>query len=157
MKNLKGLRVEKKITQKEAAKRLGVSLRSYISYENDKSKIGTSKYKYMISEMENINRIDEEHGILSQSEIVRICGDILKEYDIRYCYLFGSYARGMASETSDIDLLVSSNLTGLRFYELVEKLREALCKKVDVLDFKQLMMNAALTDEILKDGIRIYG
>jgi len=40
---------------------------------------------------------------------------------------------------------------------MVEELRTVLCKKVDVLDTKQLMNNLELTEEILKDGIKIYG
>ena len=39
---------------------------------------------------------------------------------------------------------------------MVEKLREVLHKRVDVLDLDQLKNNIELTDEILKDGIRIY-
>ena len=44
----------------------------------------------------------------------------------------GSYAKGKATETSDIDLFVSDSITGLKFYELAEKLRESLHKKVDL-------------------------
>ena len=71
--------------------------------------------------------------------------------------MFGSYAKGKATETSDIDLLVSDSITGLKFYELVEKLRESLHKKVDLLDFKQFMNNKVLASEVLKEGIKIYG
>ena len=60
-------------------------------------------------------------------------------------------------ETSDVDLLISSDVKGLNFYGMVEKLRTALHKKVDVLSLEQLKNNLELTDEILKDGIRIYG
>ena len=47
-------------------------------------------------------------------------------------------------------------LEGLKFYGMVEKLRTALHKKVDVLSLEQLKDNLELTDEILKNGIRIY-
>ena len=40
---------------------------------------------------------------------------------------------------------------------MVEELREALNKRVDVLDVQQLKNNFELTKEILKDGIKIYG
>ena len=78
-------------------------------------------------------------------------------YGVEYCYLFGSYAKGKAAPTSDVDLLICSEASGLRFFELVEKLREGLKKKVDVLDQRQLTQNPELTHEILKDGIKIYG
>ena len=80
----------------------------------------------------------------------------LKELrDVNFCYLFGSYAK--AKPTSDVDLLISANVKGLKFYGLVEEIRLKLNKKVDVLDINQLNNNIELTEEILKDGIKIYG
>ncbi len=154
---LKDKRLSKNITQKDAAKALGISLRSYISYENDPSKEHTIKYRYLLNEFDNKFKIDEDNGILSLNDIINISSSIFKKYDIDYCYLFGSYAKGNASDSSDIDLLISSGLTGLRFYSLAEELREALRKKIDLLDVKQLNDNEALLDEILRDGIKIYG
>ena len=81
---------------------------------------------------------------------------MLENYDVEYCYLFGSYARGTATELSDVDLIVSTSITGLKFYGLVERLRVNLNKKVDVLDINQLVNNKDLLNEILKDGIKIY-
>lgn len=48
-------------------------------------------------------------------------------------------------------------MKGLKFYGLVEEIRTALHKKVDVLDINQLKNNMELIQEILKDGIKIYG
>ena len=157
MSDLKELRKVKHLTQQEAAFRIGVSLRSYISYENDKTKEGSPKYRFLLQELEKINPIDEEHGVLERDELINICSEILSEYDVDYCYLFGSYAKGKASGSSDVDLLISAKVTGLKYYELVERLREALHKKVDMLDTKQLLKNEALLNEVLKEGIRIYG
>lgn len=154
---IKELRRAKRLTQQEAADRLGISLRSYITYENNAEKIGTVKYKYIMSELEKLDPIDEEHGILRIDDIVSICESIFQDYTVNYCYLFGSYAKGKASETSDIDLLISSEVIGLKFYELAERLREGLHKKIDLLDVKQLLNNETLLNEILKDGLKIYG
>ena len=71
--------------------------------------------------------------------------------------MFGSYAKNKATPTSDVDLLISAKVKGLKFYGLVEEVRTALHKKVDVLDVNQLNNNMELTQEILKDGIKIYG
>ncbi len=154
---VKELRTEKKLTQQQAAEILGISLRSYKSYENDADKVGTLKYNYILDKLNAINPIDEEHGILDLEYIKEKCGGVFSEYPVHYCVLFGSYAKGKAVETSDIDLLVSSDVKGLKFYGMVEKLRTSLHKKVDVLSLEQLKDNLELTDEILKDGIRIYG
>ena len=157
MSDLKELRKSKHLTQQEAAFRIGVSLRSYISYENEETKKGSPKYRFLLQELEKINPIDEEHGVLERDELINICSEILSEYDVDYCYLFGSYAKGKASGSSDVDLLISAKVTGLKYYELVERLREALHKKVDVLDTKQLLKNEELLNEVLKEGVRIYG
>ena len=157
MNELKKLRIEKRITQQEAADIIGVSLRSYVSYENDEKKVGTTKYRFLLQEVKKINPIDEENGILSKDDIRKICSSIFSEYEVEYCYLFGSYAKGKATGASDVDLLISSKTTGLKYYELVERLREGLHKRVDLLDYKQLLNNEALLNEVLKEGIRIYG
>ncbi len=157
MTELKAQRLKSGMTQREAAEKIGVSLRSYISYENEEGKVGTPKYRFLLAEMSEISRLDEEHGILSIEEIRTACSEIMKDYAVQYCYLFGSYAKGKASAASDVDLLISSETTGLRFFELMEKLRTRLHKKIDLLDMKQLTGNAELLNEVLKDGIKIYG
>ncbi|MCR5101390.1 MAG: nucleotidyltransferase domain-containing protein [Butyrivibrio sp.] len=157
MSDIKELRIEKKLTQKQVAELVGISLRSYKSYENEEEKKGTIKYNYILGMLQSINPIDEEHGILEMDYITEKCKQVLDEYPVHYCILFGSYAKGKATETSDLDLLISSDVKGLKFYGMVEKLRNALHKKVDVLNVEQLKNNLELTNEILKDGIRIYG
>ena len=154
---LKEMRISKQITQQEAARRLGISLRSYIMYENDAAKENTIKYRFLLQELQKINAVDEEHGILTTEQIRMCCKEILDAYQVEYCYLFGSYAKGKATEQSDVDLLISTKETGLRFYEIAERLRESLHKKVDLLNVKQLVNNETLIDEMLKEGIKIYG
>ena len=157
MSELKKLRMSKKLTQEEASALLGVSLRSYKTYENDESKKTTLKYRYLLDTLEKYNDLDEEHGILTIDDIKNACKTVFDEYSVKYCILFGSYAKGKATETSDVDLLISTDVTGLRFFGIAERLRTDLHKKVDLLDLRQLNNNEALLDEILKDGIKIYG
>lgn len=153
---LKELRISKKITQSQAASLVGVSLRSYKEYENNKDKINTIKYNYIYSELSKFGYIDEEHGILDLKTIIEKVGLILSKYDVEYCYLFGSYAKKEPNETSDVDLLVSTSVTGMAFFGMAENLREILQKKVDLLNLDQLNNNKELLNEILKDGIKIY-
>ena len=157
MANLKELRIEKKMTQQEVADLVGISLRSYKSYENDEEKQNTIKYNYIVEKLSKINQIDEETGVLELEDIVRKCSKVFERYEVSFCYLFGSYAKGKATQTSDVDLLISANVKGIKFYGLVEEIRTALHKKVDVLDMNQLKDNIELTEEIFKDGIKIYG
>ena len=154
---LNEIRLSKNITQRAAAMLAGVSLRSYKSYENDPSKIGTIKYEHLMNTINKYGFVDESHGILAIADIERIVTDTLSNYDVEYCYLFGSYAKGKAREDSDIDLLVATDITGMDFFGLAEHLRENLHKKIDLLNLDQLGCNRELLNDILKDGIRIYG
>ena len=155
--SLKEIRKSIGYTQSQAADYLKVSLRSYKSYENDPQKSNSIKYLYLVETLGKLNTIDETHGILDIEAIKEKCAKVFKDYKIEYCYLFGSYAKGKAKEDSDIDLLISSTVKGLKFYGLVEKLSNTLHKRIDLLDKDQLVANPELLDEVLKDGIKIYG
>lgn len=155
--DLKEIRINKKLTQSEAANLLSVSVRSYKDYENKIEKTNTFKYKYLCEKLSSYNVIDEEHGVLTLEDIKEIINKVFSKYDINFCYLFGSYAKNTAGPQSDIDLLIDSNITGLDFYGLVEELRMTLSKKIDLLKINQLENNQQLLKEILKDGIKIYG
>ena len=157
MKTLKDLRIEKGLTQQQVADMADISLRSYKMYENDEAKVDTIKYRYLMDLLMKVNPIDEEHGVVDLAYIQKKCEAVFEKHPVTYCYLFGSYAKGKAKPESDIDLLVSAEVTGLKFYALVEELRTNLHKKVDVLDINQLKNNFELTQEILRDGKKIYG
>ena len=157
MKDLKSIRLDKELTQQQAASLVGISLRSYKSYENDLDKMGNLKYNYIYEKLSQINPIDEEHGIVDLEYISRKCSEIFDKYKINFCYLFGSYAKGKAKDDSDVDLLISTEIKGLKFFGLVEELRNSLQKKVDVIEVAGLKDNVELLEEILKDGIKIYG
>ena len=154
---IKELRTSMNLTQIQASKITNIPLRTYKLYENDESKVGTIKYNHIINKLKEFSYIDEEHGILTLTQIKERCIKVLETYDVEYCYLFGSYAKDKATPVSDVDLLVSAGIKGLKFYGLVEDLRVALKKRVDVLDINQLKDNLNLTEEILKDGLKIYG
>lgn len=124
---LKKLRRTKKLIQTECARILFVSLRTYQNCENDLSKQQTFKYKYLYKMLEEYGLIDEQHGELTLRDIIEGCNEIFSNYDIEYCYLFGSYAKRKASEESDVDLFISTSVTGLRYYGLVEQLRQNIC------------------------------
>ena len=51
MSAIKELRTEKKLTQQQVAEILGISLRSYITYENGDDRIGTLKYNYILDKL----------------------------------------------------------------------------------------------------------
>ncbi|MCD7729119.1 MAG: nucleotidyltransferase domain-containing protein [Clostridia bacterium] len=154
---LKELRKKINLTQEECASYLGIPLRTYQNYEKPDANTQSIKYRFILEKLQQYALVDEEHGLLSVEEIKEICEPVFREYGIKYSYLFGSYAKGGALPTSDVDILVSTDLSGIRFYEMVEALREGLKKKVDVLNQDQIKDNFQLVNEILQDGVKIYG
>lgn len=85
-----------------------------------------------------MNKIYAEH------EISGIVGPILKAYDVNRAWLFGSYARGDASEESDIDLRIEGGqikgMFGLG--RLYDELTSALKKPVDIVTTEALSHKA---------------
>ena len=154
--DLKTLRRTLGMTQEEVARLSGISLRSYKSYENEPQKRGTPIYRFILELLQKKAFVDEEHGILTLDLIRDRCREVFSQYDVEYCFLFGSYSRAEAKETSDVDLLVSTSVTGMDFYGMSERLRLALHKRVDLLGFEQLSGNPELLHDILKEGIKIY-
>ena len=154
---LKQLRKEKGLTQIACADYLKIPVRTYKRYEAGESKIDPIKFQYILTKLDEYGYVDEEHGVLTVEQIKDICQKTFRSYSVDYCYLFGSYAKGKATEKSDVDLLVAMPLDGLKFFELLEILREKLKKKVDLLDIAQINSNSELVQEILKNGIKIYG
>ena len=157
---LKELRNEYNLTQLEAANILGIPERTYRRYETDDDYGSIIKRKMFIKMLNEQCEITEEKGLLNVQLIKEKVSALFdNEYggQIDFCYLFGSYAKGLANEKSDVDLYVSSSLTGLRFVGLIERLRQTLHKKVDLIRSSELNNNIDLVNEILKGGIKIYG
>ena len=158
--NLKELREEFGLSQIEAANIVGVPIRTYRRYETD-DEYGSFYKREMFSELlKRSCTITEDKGLLTLKTIKAKLTDLFdNEYKgcIDFCYLFGSYAKGTAKENSDVDLYVSSSLTGLKFVGLIEKIRETLHKKIDLIRSSELSNNIELVNEIMKEGIKIYG
>lgn len=157
---LKEIRRENKISQLEASLILGIPERTYRRYENDDEYGSDLKRRVFLEALNKHFEVTEEKGLLTVEVIKKRVNELFdNEYSgqIDFCYLFGSYAKGVANEKSDVDLYVSSSLTGLRFVGLIEKLRQTLHKKVDLIRSSELNNNVELMNEILKGGIKIYG
>ncbi len=109
------------------------------------------------SRIEQYNQISETTGILSLESITKTVTTILSNYDVQFCYRFGSYAKGKPTPISDVDLFIDgTNIHGLDYFGLIEDLRETLHKKVDPIHFDDFSASPSLQMKMLKDGIRIY-
>ena len=75
---------------------------------------------------------------------------------IKRAVLFGSYGKGVATKESDIDLLVDSGLKGLGFVGLIEDIRVALDKDVDIFDITHVEEGSKIALEIQRTGVLMY-
>jgi predicted nucleotidyltransferase len=155
--SLKEIRQEKHLTQKEAAAIVGIPLKTYQNYELGRSKLTSLAGRNVLSILSSYQAYTPEKGILSLEMIKEVVAQIFANYSVNYAYLFGSYAKGLATEKSDIDILVSTETDGLAFFGLAGKLEANLHKKIDLIRFKDLAKDQPLLDEILKTGVKIYG
>ena len=72
---LKTLRLEKGLTQQQVADMIGVTRRTYITYENNENNLPMSKLDYIIDTINKYGFIDESHGILTIEQIKKICNE----------------------------------------------------------------------------------
>jgi len=76
--------------------------------------------------------------------------------DISFCALFGSFARGEATEESDIDLLVRfSKPKGFNWLDAAFEIEDSLGKKVDLVTEDGLSPH--IRKYVLKDLQVLYG
>ena len=98
--------------------------------------------------------------VYSIEDIRRIVTPIAIRHKLDRVFLFGSYARGTATDNSDIDLCVdASGLKGMfALGGLYADLAESLNKKLDLVTMKSLQYNtdAAFLENVRRDGVLIY-
>lgn len=94
--------------------------------------------------------------IYSVDEIKNVLYPVFVRHNVKKAVLFGSYVKGMADKNSDVDLLLDSRLRGLKFVSLIEDVRSALNKEVDVFDETHIIPGSKISSEIQKDGIVIF-
>lgn len=73
--------------------------------------------------------------MLTTEQIKQTVTDYFRDKPVKKVYLFGSYARGEANESSDVDLLVDLDYgkgVGWQFYGWHEELKDIFKRKVDV-------------------------
>jgi predicted nucleotidyltransferase len=96
-------------------------------------------------------------SIYDIEEIKRRLEPVFQASGVKSAVLFGSYAKGEAALNSDIDIMVDSGLRGLDFVGLIEYVREALGKNVDLIDIHYVDRDSPIEKEVHSTGISIYG
>lgn len=72
--------------------------------------------------------------IYTIEEIAEKIRPIAERHNLKEVYLFGSYARGDATEESDVDLLIDADkFGGFAFFGMWDEFEEVLGKEVDLI------------------------
>ena len=156
MNELKTIRKNIGITQEEAAKMVGVSRRTYQTYEE--KEIINKAYDEILAALRKMDGFDFNDFVLNPKIIKKRCEKVFVNHpEVKCAYLYGSYARGEATFESDVDILVVEHGMGMDFFGMAVELEEALGKKVDLQTHRQAAGDEFFIEQILKDGIKIYG
>ena len=90
--------------------------------------------------------------IHTAGEIRRRITPVAVRYRLKAVYLFGSYARGEATDESNVDLLIDTSGTSLKglfaLGAVYCDLEDALQKKIDLLTLSALEQQAQLPSDI---------
>ena len=96
-------------------------------------------------------------AVLSLNKIKEIVKPIALKYQVKEIYLFGSYARGEATDESDLDFLVfgGENFKLTMIFSLAEELRDAFQKNVDVFEIHEVNQQSVFYDTIMKERLLV--
>ena len=103
--------------------------------------------------------------IYTIDEIKKRVFPVIQKYNIPAMYLFGSYARGEATEESDLDFLVDTtgtNLTSLlSLGALYCDLEEVFQKSIDLITVRSVMQNVeteserSFRDTVIRERVKL--
>lgn len=158
---IKQARLNAGLTQASASEYLGISKRTIGSWEDGSRTPSTGVLLAIAEKILAYPKKREavystKEGIYSLSEIISIVRRVVQTEDVSRVVLFGSYAKGLAKATSDVDLYVETPLIGFAFFGLAEKLKNALKKEVDAIGSKEVIPDGKVDREIKNTGIVIY-
>lgn len=104
--------------------------------------------------------------IYSHEQLSACILPITRKYRIPAVYLFGSYARGEATENSDVDILIDREGSSIRgmfdMGGLYEELRSSVGKEIDLVTLQTLEQNSTrertpqFIDNLRKEMVRLY-
>ena len=95
--------------------------------------------------------------IYTQEEIAACVIPLLRKYHAERAVLFGSYARGEATRTSDVDLVIigGANFDPTDVFSIADELFDRLGKNVDVYELREINEGTDFYNAIFSEGVQI--
>lgn len=95
--------------------------------------------------------------IYNRSELNSMVSPLLKKYRASYALLFGSYARGEATEKSDIDLIIvgDGGFKPFDVFAIAEELHERSGKPVDVYEMKEIRPDSPFYRSVMAESVKL--
>jgi predicted nucleotidyltransferase len=96
--------------------------------------------------------------IYTQNEIKEKLEPIFKEAPIERAVLFGSYAQGLQTPSSDVDIVIDSagRIRGIDFFGVLEEITVCLDKRVDLIEKYEIQKNSPILRTIEQEGVVLY-
>ena len=102
-----------------------------------------------------MTRPSDNRTIYTVDQLCTIIAPLVRGYGMREAKLFGSYARGEATENSDIDVVVDKGpCRHLAVCDLAEDIHRATGKKPDVYDISELK-EGTFRDTVLREAVAL--
>lgn len=95
--------------------------------------------------------------MITMEEIKKKTIPLKKKYKADAVYLFGSYARGEATEDSDLDFLVCGGIEFIpvTIFDMGADLREAFNRSVDIYELRELNEGSEFYNNVMSERVQI--
>jgi len=96
--------------------------------------------------------------IYTTNEIKAKLLPIFDAVPVEKAILFGSYARGTPSMTSDVDILIDSKgkIRGIDFFGVLEDITVCLDKRIDLIEMYQIEEGSPIYNTIEQEWVVLY-
>ena len=107
-----------------------------------------------VADKENERRVK----MLTIEEIRSKLTTVFEAEPIYKAILFGSYAKGEATEESDIDIVIDSRgrLLNMDFFGVLHDITELLGKRVDLIEIAEVRSDSPILREINERGVVLH-
>jgi predicted nucleotidyltransferase len=104
--------------------------------------------------------------VYTLEQIKKLVEPVAKKYNLKALWIFGSYARGEATEESDVDILIdytdSKVVSLFDMIRLNDEIKDVINKQIDLIstdglyNTKCLFTGTKFADEVSKQRVMLY-